>query len=838
MNDTVEYFLHTNPAPPWDWPGVGLPLLAVVAGLLIGLTVWTYKGHPRASRGRIALLASLRLLALLLVLLTAVRPSLGIREQPKLPSYLLIGVDLSESMTVADEVGGTARIDAVRKALARCAPLLEELKAEQNVTVVMYAFGSPDFQEAVGTYDPNAPADGKKSDYGTYLLRTLEAWQGKPSVRGHLIIGDGADNGAIVSAIEQAAKWKPVTPVHTFLVGTTTPPGAVRDVAIAEVVCDPNPVAVKTEYTLRARVHATGFQGEVPLKVQYDLGDGAGYMDVRIEPVKLTKERDNVVEVRLKAPDQLPEVPEPDQPPDTPKDKLKMRQLRQIKVRVDLSAVPDDKRPANNIMETYLDLTKEGLRVLVVDRLRPENGPILDALRGDARIDVRNVYLQSPGDRPEQPLAPASPGLRDAFNFAERGYDVVILGNVTAAQLNAIDPAIPDRIREQVMTKGMGFLMIGGHATFAGDSTFPDATGWNGTEAIEKILPVDLPARSPDTVAATGTFQFVVNPRLANTYFLKLADTPDASRQLWDRLSLPVNRSRLTARNVLGTPKKGAEVYAYASDAAQPPDAAKIDEIVKLPPLLVGHQIGVGDRGRVLVMGAMDTLNWQVLGLPKNPDGKQAHARFWRQLVLWLAHQDVDDGAAFARPEFPRVAVGSKQGIKVGLRGPNGAEVTDAKFDVKVIGPNETEATAKLQTVAADPTGGNKVVYLPTGPGEHTVKLVASGKTPDGKEAKGTAEAKFLSYAETSEEMVRTAADPEFLEKVAAGGGGRAYRLDDLFGYLKELKGQPKAEVKPKARYLPSWEPKWEHRFLPSWLIAFALLLGLEWGLRRWWGLA
>ena len=294
---------------------------------------------------------------------------------------------------------------------------------------------------------------------------------------------------------------------------------------------------------------------------------------------------------------------------------------------------------------------------------------------------------------------------------------------------------------------------------------------------------------------------------------------------------------RLSLISALGKAKPGATVYAYAStddNLVTNPTPPQLDAMA---PLLVGHQIGDGDRGRVLAFGAMDTMTWQRLGLPATADGKKLHARFWKQLVLWLAHQDVDDGAAFARPEFPRVAVGNKQGIKIGLRGPNGGAVTDAKFEVKVFGPNETEATAKAQAVVIDPTGGNKVNYLPTGPGEYTVKLVASGKTTDGKEAKGEASAKFLSYAEVSEEMVRTAADPEFLEKLATSGGGRAYRLDDLAGYLKDLKGQPLAAVKPKPRYLPSWEPKWDHRFLPTWLVAFAVLLGLEWGLRRWWGM-
>ena len=119
-------------------------------------------------------------------------------------------------------------------------------------------FASLDAQEKTNKKkkpDPAAPALGK-SDYGTYLLRTLERWQGKPFVRGHLIIGDGADNGAIVSAIEQALKWKAVTPMHTFLVGTTTPPGAARaaptvPVAPASSRCRSTSRAIATSRTRR-----------------------------------------------------------------------------------------------------------------------------------------------------------------------------------------------------------------------------------------------------------------------------------------------------------------------------------------------------------------------------------------------------------------------------------------------------------------------------------------------------------------------------------------------------------------------------------------------------------
>ena len=118
----TSLFFSTRPAYPWSVYPIGLPALAVVAILIVLFTVWTYLGHPQATRRRVFIVLTLRLLALAVTLLTAVRPSVGFQEEPKIPSVLLIGIDLSESMTVKDEVNGQARIDAVRRILAGIQP--------------------------------------------------------------------------------------------------------------------------------------------------------------------------------------------------------------------------------------------------------------------------------------------------------------------------------------------------------------------------------------------------------------------------------------------------------------------------------------------------------------------------------------------------------------------------------------------------------------------------------------------------------------------------------------------------------------------------------------------
>ncbi|HUR55401.1 MAG TPA: hypothetical protein VMZ71_14805, partial [Gemmataceae bacterium] len=76
------WFLTTRPAYPWSVYPIGLPALGVVAALLAVVTVWTYLGHQQATRRRILIILTLRLLALVVALLTALRPSVGVQEEP------------------------------------------------------------------------------------------------------------------------------------------------------------------------------------------------------------------------------------------------------------------------------------------------------------------------------------------------------------------------------------------------------------------------------------------------------------------------------------------------------------------------------------------------------------------------------------------------------------------------------------------------------------------------------------------------------------------------------------------------------------------------------------
>lgn len=808
---STDYFFSSRLAYPWSEYPLGGPALAIVAILLVGITLWTYLGHPNASRLRVAIVLVLRLLALIVALLTAVRPSVGIQEQPKVPSTLLVGIDLSKSQTVKDEFNNLSRIEATRKVLERCQPTLDELRDEQGINVVFYRFGPPDFNEATFRYEPTMPAEYERSDYGTYLNRTHDRWIGERFLRGHLLIGDGADNGVAFSAVNEARKWSRLNcPIHTFVNGTPNPPSQARDLAAIALSCDPSPAAIKNDVSIKAIVNAYGFEG-ASVKVKAFFDDKIVIEDT----VTLQKERDNEVILTTKAPEKPGEV----------------------RVRFEVEVLPGEVSPLNNVIETYLTVTKEGMRVLIVDTLRWEESRLRDALAPvKVMVDGKEV-IRKQFDLVEvirQTDLPPSPEELLYLDLEQQAYDVMIIGNVTARQLTTVRPDMLDLIADRVKTKGMGLIMLGGERAFGGAADAPDP-GWDRTPLAE-ILPVTF---TREIVEEQGkSYQTIPTKRGLDHYLMRIGSDTKTSVELWMELNGGRSRSRLTGYNRIRAKPATTTVYAWTSSEFQAIDPEKAQN----PwgdgdPLLVGHQIGDGNRGRVLAFAGFDTYLWERLGQPKTRQGVEIHHKFWRQVVRWLAHQEEDDGLVYARPEFRRLAVGAKQTIRVGIRGPDGVELKTAEFDVRVVAPGETEATASRRPVVADPRGGAKLPYDPMTPGEYVVIVKAKGKDAAGKEFSGEARARFIAYPDVSDEMLRTNSDADFMARIASASGGRAMRLDDLPGFLKELKGQAIESVKPKPRYLPDWRRNHSKGFLPAWLVVFVLLLGTEWGLRRVWGM-
>src|SRR4029077_9983663 len=161
----------------------------------------------------------------------------------------------------------------------------------------------------------------------------------------------------------------------------------------------------------------------------------------------------------------------------------------------------------------------------------------------------------------------------------------------------------------------------------------------------------------------------------------------------------------------------------------------------------VGFQTGDGDRGRVLALAAYDTYLWEKLGQPKPRLGVELHNRFWKNCVLWLAHQDEEEGQAYARPALRQLKVGGDQTVRVGVKLPSGGDDPNAELTVKIIpmpntdGKNEQEtenilkdalAKAKPEAGVRDKDGA-KVLSRPRARGEYFVELTSPKKDAEGK---------------------------------------------------------------------------------------------------------
>jgi hypothetical protein len=170
----------------------------------------------------------------------------------------------------------------------------------------------------------------------------------------------------------------------------------------------------------------------------------------------------------------------------------------------------------------------------------------------------------------------------------------------------------------------------------------------------------------------------------------------------------------------------------------------------------------------------------------------------------------------------------------VGLRGKTGVDLPEGQFEVSVKPPGGV-ALEPVPT-AAEREGQKGAFWKTEKPGEYTLVVRGKGKDVDGSEVSGETRARFIVYRDDTE-LLRQAADHDFLRKLATAGGGKFYRADELPKVLRELERTAPEAGRQKAVYWPDWRRAALGGFLPGLFVAFVAVLGLEWGLRRYWGM-
>lgn len=791
----AETYLVIDPAWPWSLPGFGWPALAVVAVVLMLLSVWTYAGVRGITRPRLLSILALRLGALIVACMLVLRPSLAREdEEAILPSKLIVFVDSSESMNINDGFNNWSRWENAQRILTAPA-VVESLKtlSERHKVEIAYFQGA----ETVAKYDPQGQATGKRTEIGTWLHELWQTHGREPNLRGLVLFSDGADNGPR-PALKEAVRWTG-SPIYAFGLGKTNTSLNHRDLALVDIQPPQQPVPVKTQFTVTGKINAPGFVGSEALVSLWieNLSTGEMALAPGIERtgkdrggkdrIVLRKENDNEVSITRDAPAQPGEY----------------------KITLKVDPMPDEVADTNNQISSYITVTKDGVSILWVEgHQRLESTFILRyALFKDRRFRVYPALKLNEGGKDDA---------IDWFQLDKQHYDVIVIGDISAQRFSNGRPDVFRRIKDKVTRDGTGLLLVGGHDAFA--------NGWNVPLAADltSLLPIQLttPGQGSEPVRMLPT------PTGLDHYLLRLADDPKENDKIWRSTFKP-----LDGITPLGTVKATAKPELAVGENGEA--------------VLVATQSG---EGRVLVFAGDTTYKaWR-----RSPEALPGFERFWKQTMLWLARQEMLEGNAWIKLDERRIPAGASKplGFTVGLRGKGGIELKMDRVVVTVTGPGGDKTTI-------DPIKDRRgTIFNTMNAGEYRVEVNTEGKDVDGKKLVGSARARFLTYADNLENL-RPAADHDFLTRLAQAGGGRFALGDEqtFLRFLDDLVTTKKTTEKPRVDLWPDWRrhppsaipgmaPTVHDQVrtlfvsgaLPA-LVLFVAFLSLEWYLRRRWGL-
>jgi len=749
--------------PMWPWPAAALATVALFAVVLV-----TYP--PRIAHlppGSRRLLLGARLAAAAVLAFALWRPAAQWPEKSDKRSVFLLAADTSRSMSTNDVNGGRSRYAAMTAAFDANADLLAELA--KTVEVRRYQFDRETRSLPWGEAWPSAPA-GDQTALGA-MLDFLRKDNANRRIVGILVASDFAQRAvppddADPRIVAQQLGAQQIQ-IYTVPFGSPQLSRTATD-AIAEDLQVSPTVFVKNRVVVGAKVRALGLAGkELTVRLLLErpgsgIREGTTEMVQQGVPVKIVpRSGEEVVPVELSF--------VPDQP-------------GEFRMTLEVVPVEGEILKSNNELTTYITVLKGGLNVAYFDRLRPEVKPIRQVTESpDIQLDYREIRI---GPRFPPPRL-------DAEWFQPGKYDVYIIGDLPASVFDQPQHAVaPLQAIRDAVDRGAGLLMIGGFRSF-GPGGYADTP-------LAAVLPVRL--RSSDAQAGdTADPALHVNeplpivPTTAGVqHFVMRLDAPEKNADRWKQLP----------------PLQGGNRF---TDAALKPLAQVLARSPQGAPLLVAQDVG---QGRSMAFAGDTTYQWALAG------HRDASQQFWRQVILWLAHKELQgDTPVWLKLSDRRIRRGQGLDILAGARTAEGLPVDDAEITLTIKGPDG--ATRTLSTERLEREHAARFVETSL-PGEYAVTAHAQRREasigPD-------ALARFVVY-EQDIELQNPAADLGLARELAEATQGESVPPEQLRNLLQKLLREDLAgSFEQVTRHL-----LWDNSYL---LLLFAGIMTMEWFYRK-----
>lgn len=759
-------------------------LSAGVVVLVLVLLTWGYARSPlRGWRRLAALMCKLGALALLALCLLDPQWT---RSQPKKgENEVVVLVDTSASLELAESAGGETRASQVQAALAVGNDDAAWIKAlGEDFRLRLMIAGQ---QTSSVAHFRGLKFDGTRSD----LCRTLTTLRsGGTNLAAVVVVSDG---NATDAAAWKTEAGKQGAPLFTVVAGDKAPQ---PDLGIIETSVATSPFE-DAPVTITARVGASGLKGKTATLTALD----AQGKTMAAEKVSISGDTAQTVRLRL-----------PTAKPGVSFQKLELK-----------AEGVNEATAANNARLLAADRGAGPYRVLYVSgRPNWEYKFLRRAIAGDddiqmpalVRIAKREPKFEWRG-RAGESVNPLFRGFGAKEGEEAQRYDqpvIIRMGTRDAKELTDGFPKaaedlfaefraiILDDIEAQFFTqeqmhlierfvseRGGALLMLGGQECFR-------SGGYDHTP-VGRMLPVYLDQTNAAPAIVDARFNLTREGWLEPWMRLRTDRAEDEKRL--------TTMSAFQSVNAAFSIKPGASVLATVSDAQQSYPAVAVQRF---------------GEGRVASVLIGDLWRW---GLHDEESHKDMD-RLWRQLMRWLV-VDVADAITFSI----EIDASDRERVKLAVRVRDRAFKANSDSIVKVEVTQPDGSTAQL---FAEPSlkeaGVFEAEYFASKPGNYRASATvedAEKRTPLGSKATG------WTYDPLAEEFAKLEPNRDLMKRLAADTGGEMLALADI-GKLPELLKNIRVPVEVTLS-TPLWHTPWI-------FIAILLLLLAEWLLRRKGGMA